>query len=106
VSMFTFKYRTGGVDERPISTLGEVTKQFRGGARALDGLTLQIPRGSIYGLLGANGAGKTILFASLPPCCALTPARCASRDTTSSAARPRCASASASQRSSPSSTIT
>ena len=27
--------------------------------RALDGVSLQVPRGSIYGLLGPNGAGKT-----------------------------------------------
>jgi ABC-2 type transport system ATP-binding protein len=35
-----------------------LTKQF-GPVRALDGLTLDVPRGSIYGFLGANGAGKT-----------------------------------------------
>jgi ABC-2 type transport system ATP-binding protein len=45
----------------PVITIDEVTKQFRGGARALDGLTLQIPRGSIW-LLGPNGAGKTTLI--------------------------------------------
>jgi ABC-2 type transport system ATP-binding protein len=46
----------------PIITIDEVTKQFRGGTRALDGLTLSIPRGAIYGLLGPNGAGKTTLI--------------------------------------------
>jgi len=30
-----------------------------GGHRALDGLDLEIPAGTIFGLLGANGAGKT-----------------------------------------------
>lgn len=30
--------------------------------RALDGLTLSIPRGGIYGVLGPNGAGKSTLF--------------------------------------------
>ena len=30
--------------------------------RALDGLTLDIPRGSIFGLLGPNGAGKSTLI--------------------------------------------
>ncbi|GAB3168293.1 daunorubicin resistance protein DrrA family ABC transporter ATP-binding protein [Myceligenerans halotolerans] len=46
----------------PIVTVDEVTKQFRDGTRALDGLSLAIPRGSIYGLLGPNGAGKTTLI--------------------------------------------
>ncbi|GBD23456.1 Daunorubicin/doxorubicin resistance ATP-binding protein DrrA [bacterium HR29] len=30
-----------------------------GGRRALDGLTLEVPRGSIFGLLGPNGSGKS-----------------------------------------------
>jgi daunorubicin resistance ABC transporter ATP-binding subunit len=46
----------------PIITVDEVTKQFRDGTRALDGLSLAIPSGSIYGLLGPNGAGKTTLI--------------------------------------------
>jgi ABC-2 type transport system ATP-binding protein len=46
----------------PIITVDEVTKQFRDGTRALDGLSLTIPRGVIYGLLGPNGAGKTTLI--------------------------------------------
>jgi ABC-type multidrug transport system ATPase subunit len=38
------------------------TQQLRktyGDVVALDGLTLQVPRGSIFGLIGRNGAGKT-----------------------------------------------
>lgn len=46
----------------PIITVDEVAKQFRDGTRALDGLSLAIPRGSVYGLLGPNGAGKTTLI--------------------------------------------
>ncbi|MFI5490654.1 ATP-binding cassette domain-containing protein [Micromonospora echinaurantiaca] len=46
----------------PIITVDEVTKRFPGGTKALDGLTLHISRGSIYGLLGPNGAGKTTLI--------------------------------------------
>ncbi|MCR5601111.1 MAG: ABC transporter ATP-binding protein [Ruminococcus sp.] len=30
--------------------------------KALDGLTLNVPKGSIYGLVGRNGAGKTTFF--------------------------------------------
>lgn len=38
-----------------------LTKTFRGGTRALDGLELTVPTG-MFGLLGANGAGKTTLM--------------------------------------------
>jgi ABC-2 type transport system ATP-binding protein len=42
----------------PAVELGSVRKTF-GDAVALDGLTLSVPAGSIYGFLGPNGAGKT-----------------------------------------------
>jgi ABC-2 type transport system ATP-binding protein len=29
--------------------------------RALDGISLQVPRGCVFGLLGPNGAGKSTL---------------------------------------------
>lgn len=38
-----------------------VVKRF-GRLRALDGLTLEVPPGSITGLVGSNGAGKTTAF--------------------------------------------
>ncbi len=53
-----------------IETEGLV-KAFGGRVRALDGLTLTVQQGSIFGLLGPNGAGKTtlirILTTLLPP---------------------------------------
>jgi ABC-2 type transport system ATP-binding protein len=46
-------------------------KVFNGQVRALDGLSLAVERGSVYGLLGPNGAGKTtlirVLATLLPP---------------------------------------
>ena len=42
-----------------------------GGARALDALSLRVPQGSLYGLLGPNGSGKTTflsLLAGVLPC--------------------------------------
>lgn len=38
-----------------------LTKHYRGGI-ALDGLTMRIPQGAIYGFVGRNGAGKTTLI--------------------------------------------
>jgi ABC-2 type transport system ATP-binding protein len=37
-------------------------KTYAGGKRALDGISLEIPRGSMFGLLGPNGAGKSTLI--------------------------------------------
>ena len=51
------------VPEIVIDTRG-LTKQY-GGVRALDGLDLRVPAGSIYGLLGRNGAGKTTAIRTL-----------------------------------------
>jgi ABC-2 type transport system ATP-binding protein len=53
----------------PIVTVG-LTKRF-GGTRAVDHLDLQVPTGSVFALLGDNGAGKTtairMLMGLLPP---------------------------------------
>ncbi|MGW2372781.1 ABC transporter ATP-binding protein [Kitasatospora sp. NPDC001683] len=48
---------TSGSDD-VIRTRG-LTKRFRGGQLAVDGLDLTVPRGSVFGFLGPNGSGKT-----------------------------------------------
>jgi len=44
-----------------ILTVDALSKEY-GKAQVLKGISLQIPRGSIYGLVGKNGAGKTTLM--------------------------------------------
>jgi ABC-2 type transport system ATP-binding protein len=39
--------------------ISELTKRYRSGQLAVDGLSLRVERGQILGLLGPNGAGKT-----------------------------------------------
>jgi ABC-2 type transport system ATP-binding protein len=41
-----------------VETTG-LSKRFRGGQLAVDGLDLSVPRGSVFGFLGPNGSGKT-----------------------------------------------
>ena len=45
-------------DELAVRTAG-LTKRFRSGQVAVDGLDLAVPRGAVYGFLGPNGSGKT-----------------------------------------------
>jgi ABC-2 type transport system ATP-binding protein len=47
-----------GADPPAIVTTG-LTKRFRGGQLAVDGIDMLVPRGSVYGFLGPNGSGKT-----------------------------------------------
>ena len=39
-----------------------LSKTYAGGKKAVDGVNLSVPRGSIYGLLGPNGAGKSTII--------------------------------------------
>lgn len=63
----------GSVDEQPLPaarsqppgaagpaiTTSGLTKRFRGGQVAVDGVDLAVPHGAVYGFLGPNGSGKT-----------------------------------------------
>ena len=51
------------MDEPAIRVAG-LTKRF-GAKTAVDGVTLTIGAGSVYGLIGPNGAGKTTTFSML-----------------------------------------
>jgi ABC-type multidrug transport system ATPase subunit len=44
-----------------VITVSELTRRF-GTKTALDSVSLSIPRGAVYGLVGENGAGKTTLI--------------------------------------------
>jgi ABC-2 type transport system ATP-binding protein len=46
-------------DARPAILARGLTKRYGGNVVALDGLDLDVPRGSVFGFLGPNGAGKT-----------------------------------------------
>jgi ABC-type multidrug transport system ATPase subunit len=45
----------------PVVALNTLAKRF-GRVRAVDGVTLTVDRGEIFGLLGPNGAGKTTIL--------------------------------------------
>ena len=47
-----------------VISVSELTRRF-GATTALDSVTLSMPRGAVYGLVGVNGAGKTTLIKHL-----------------------------------------
>ena len=56
-------FRIDGVE--PAISIQQLTKRYRGGVMALNGVTLDVPAGCIYGFLGPNGAGKTTALRAL-----------------------------------------
>jgi ABC-2 type transport system ATP-binding protein len=49
----------------PILDIRGLSKTYKGGVHALDGVDLTIERGEIFALLGPNGAGKTTLIGAV-----------------------------------------
>jgi len=57
-------------DAAPVIQVSDLVRRF-GDFRAVDGVSFEVRRGEIFGLLGANGAGKSTTFRML---CGLLPA--------------------------------
>ncbi|GGW01047.1 ABC transporter ATP-binding protein [Streptomyces globisporus] len=49
----------GAATAAPVIRTRDLTKRYRGGQLAVDGLDLTVPTGSVFGFLGPNGSGKT-----------------------------------------------
>ena len=46
-------------DRRPAVRVTDITKEFTGGVRALDGVSFDVPRGELTSVIGPSGCGKT-----------------------------------------------
>ncbi|MDY0393928.1 ATP-binding cassette domain-containing protein [Virgibacillus halophilus] len=53
------KYRLASSDAKLAIHMTNLTKTYRGGVRALNGLSFSVKTGTIFALLGPNGAGKS-----------------------------------------------
>jgi branched-chain amino acid transport system ATP-binding protein len=51
-------------DERPILDVADVAVSF-GAVKAVDGVSMAVPRGSVCGLIGPNGSGKTTFLGAI-----------------------------------------
>jgi hypothetical protein len=67
------------LQEKNIITVRNVSKFYGKKVRALDGVSLDVRRGSVTALLGPNGAGKQLLFEFSPLFLLQIMARCVSR---------------------------
>ena len=54
----------GSLDAAPAIEIRDLGVSY-GAKRAVDGLTLQVPTGSVFGFLGPNGSGKTTTIKAL-----------------------------------------
>ena len=52
------------MSDEPVIRTWDLTKRF-GRTTAVDGLTMEVPRGVVFGFLGPNGAGKTTTIAMI-----------------------------------------
>lgn len=60
--LFFFGCILSNMSDIPMLEINNLVKEYGGGKdlkRAVDGISLSIPRGSFFGLLGPNGAGKS-----------------------------------------------
>src|ERR687897_944579 len=48
-----------GDGREPAVRIVDLTKEFAGGVRAMDGLTFDVPKGELTSIIGPSGCGKT-----------------------------------------------